>query len=67
MTPDTLITILVVFFSGYQIEVEYPSRSSCGDAILAVAQSDLNRHGKTHAICVDWYAPTVSYRPVARP
>jgi hypothetical protein len=63
---DTLITILVVFFAGYQIEVEYPSRSSCGEAILAVAKSDLNYHGKTHSICVPLYAPTVSYRPVAR-
>lgn len=61
---DTLITILVVVFGSYQIEVEYPSRSSCGEALLAIAQSDLPH---AHAICVPWYAPTVSRRPVARP
>jgi hypothetical protein len=61
---DNVITILVVLFSGYQIEVEYPSRSSCGDAIGLIAASDIEHDG---AFCVPWYAPTVSYRPVARP
>lgn len=61
---NEVITILVVLFSGYQIEVEYQSRSSCGDALGLIASSGIEHDG---AFCVPWYAPTRSYRPVARP
>jgi len=63
---DTLITILVVLFAGEQIHVTYDSRSACGDALLAIAQSDI-RHDTKAAFCLPTYAPSVSLRPVARP
>lgn len=64
---DTLITILVVLFAGEQIHVTYPSRSACGDALLAIAMSDLRRDAEA-AFCIPTYAPSaVIMRPEARP
>lgn len=64
---DALITVLVVYFTGYQIEAEYDTRTACGDAILMVVESDLNYDRGVGVYCKPTYAPSRSYMPIARP
>lgn len=63
----TLTTILLIIINGTAVEVEYPSSTACGDALLVLATSDLNHDGQLYARCIPTRAPTVSLLPMVRP
>lgn len=58
------MTLLIVYLSGWTIAVPYPTPEACGDAIAAMAESEL---GAEWMQCRPPLAPETSPRPRVRP